>query len=232
MNTSKLTAALLFVGIVAVVHAQGPLDPPAGDPEPSMKTLTQIEPRTDLATIPGGLGYMHRIREPGSSYLSDNLNVTTTSGIQIAASGVTLDLNGFNIFRSSGDSPLGTAMILTSGASANIRIKNGHITSGVTYDSGAGGDQFTGGGFQSGIRETSVFHSRAESVGSASDDIRASGNVSNSHGRSSEGDGIRGGIISYSRGNAFGNGDGLRCTIAIGCISLGGENITHKYVMP
>jgi len=155
MNTSKLTIAviLLLVGTIAAVHAQGDLEPPAGSPKPGMKTLSQIEPRIDLATVPDGFSYMHRIREPGSYYLSGNLDVTKGNGIQIAASGVTLDLNGFNIFRSSGDSPLGTAIILTSGASANIRIKNGHITSGVTYDSGAAGDQFTGVGFQHGIRE-------------------------------------------------------------------------------
>jgi len=407
MTTPKLTTVLFLAGTLTAVHAQGPLAPPPGAPAPGMKTLTQIEPRTDLATVPGGAGYMHIINQSGSYYLSGNLNVTTSDGILMAASGVTLDLNGFSIFRSSGSAATGAAINLASSGLANIWIKNGHITSGVTYNSGADGDQFTGSGFLYGIRENSfpdpenvrvshlhvsgcdlngidlgfgvsntvehcsvrvagsigirageihhstaivcgadaiqsagnVSHSRGESVGTSGHGIFASGNVSNSYGlttsisaifhgiradgnisnsygvssagqgidaiqnvsdsyglssgglgirafygnisnsygissensgiranngnvsnsyglttgtgtgvhgieagsnvsnsrgQSSGGDGIRasGRTISYSRGVTSGTGVGLRCLIAIGCTSSGGEALTHKYNMP
>ena len=71
----------------------------------------------------------HVIPEPGSYYLAGNLDVTTPSGIVIAASGMTLDLMGFNIFRSSAAAATGTAINFTVGGLSNIAIKNGHITS-------------------------------------------------------------------------------------------------------
>src|SRR5688572_11786708 len=88
--------------------AQGDLTPP-GAPTSTMKTLQQVEPRTDLQATPAPAGvdttnaaYHFIINQPGSYYLSANLGVTKANGIQINAEGVTLDLNGFEVSRSSG----------------------------------------------------------------------------------------------------------------------------------
>jgi parallel beta-helix repeat protein len=89
--------------------AQGSLTPPFGSPTPSMKTLLQIEPRTDLQATPAPAGvdttnpaYDFIINQPGSYYLSANILVSKANGIKINVEGVTLDLNGYHIFRAGG----------------------------------------------------------------------------------------------------------------------------------
>ena len=85
--------------------AQGPLNPP-GPPAPGMKSLDQIEPRTNLQANPAPAGvdttntdYHFIINQSGSYYLSANLSVSKTHGIQINVPGVTLALNGFQVAR-------------------------------------------------------------------------------------------------------------------------------------
>src|SRR5260370_25455545 len=71
--------------------AQGSLTPP-GAPGPTMKTLSQIEPRTPISSLP------FTINAPGAYYVTTNLTgVTGTNGITIAANDVTLDLKGFSL---------------------------------------------------------------------------------------------------------------------------------------
>src|SRR5215469_2970325 len=76
------------------VRAQGVLTPP-GAPGPTMKTLAQIEPRIPISTATN-------ISNPGSYYLTTNLNVPSGSGITISANNVTLDLNGFALTGNTG----------------------------------------------------------------------------------------------------------------------------------
>src|SRR5919199_598511 len=97
-----LTAHLTFL---TAALGQGSLTPPAS-PGATMKTLQQIEPRADLQSEPPPFGvstaspdYEFVITEPGSYYLSRNLGATKPSAIRILAEDVTLDLNGFEIFR-------------------------------------------------------------------------------------------------------------------------------------
>src|SRR3982750_3474281 len=85
--------------------SQGSLTPP-GPPGLTMKRLDEVEPRTNLQAMPAPAGvdttnpgYHFIINQPGSYYLSANLAVTKTNGIQVSAEGVTLDLNGFQIAR-------------------------------------------------------------------------------------------------------------------------------------
>jgi hypothetical protein len=109
------TQAITFVLLVSAFQLfrvsafpQGSLTPP-GAPAPTMKRLDEVEPRTNLQANPAPAGvdttnasYHFIINQPGSYYLSANLAVTKANGIQINAEGVTLDLNGFQISRTSG----------------------------------------------------------------------------------------------------------------------------------
>lgn len=102
MNSSVVSprfVATLFAlaAAPAAVFAQGALLP-AGAPAPSMKTLAQIESRTDVATLPGDATAIRVITQPGSYYLTgDVVGVAGKGGIRIEANNVTLDLNGFAV---------------------------------------------------------------------------------------------------------------------------------------
>ncbi len=96
-----------------------------------MKTLQQVEPRTDLQATPPPAGvittnadYHFIINQPGSYYLSANLGVTKANGIQINAEGVTLDLSGFQISRASGSGGHG---IQSPDTSHRASVRNGSI---------------------------------------------------------------------------------------------------------
>jgi len=119
--------------------AQGSLTPP-GAPAPTMKTLTQVEPRTPIAAAP------FTISTPGAYYLTTNLTVTLGNAITIAASGVTLDLSGFTI-ASTDANDTGNGILLNNGLS-DIAIVNGHINGGVTNN---GSGVYSGPGFANGI---------------------------------------------------------------------------------
>jgi parallel beta-helix repeat protein len=93
-----------------------------------MKSLDQIEPRTPISSLP------FTIDQPGSYYFVTNLTGDASGGITIAASGVTLDLMGFELAGGTGSA------IKVSGTQRNIAIRNG-----VVRDwSGDGIDLFTG----------------------------------------------------------------------------------------
>jgi parallel beta helix pectate lyase-like protein len=79
---------VFMAGISPAVFAQGSLTPP-GAPAPTMKTLSQVEPRIPISTVPT------TISNSGSYYLTTN--VTGATGISIGANSVTLDLNGFSL---------------------------------------------------------------------------------------------------------------------------------------
>lgn len=115
-NTGIILAVTLVTGLVAIDHwvvGQGDLTPP-GAPAPMMKTLAQIEPRTPITNLPV------TITQPGSYYVTANLT-GNPGGITISASGVTLDLMGFELVGGTGDG------IAVSGARTNIAIRNGTV---------------------------------------------------------------------------------------------------------
>jgi hypothetical protein len=96
------TAAALFG--VAGIAAAGSLEPPAGPPAPTMKTLSEVEPRIPIHQSDLPLAIM----ADGSYYLAENLsaNQNGVDMITVFANYVSIDLNGFTI---NGTSQVATA---------------------------------------------------------------------------------------------------------------------------
>ena len=139
LQLAATTLLLILNHPLSTVFAQGSLTPP-GAPAPTMKSLDQVEPRMPISSAP------FTITQPGSYYLTANLNVTSGDAIDINTNGVTLDLNGFTI-SSTEISPSGTGIMLA-GGNIDIIILNGHIKGGVTNNAGI----YSGNGFAAGIR--------------------------------------------------------------------------------
>jgi hypothetical protein len=100
-----------------VVLGQGSLTPP-GAPAPTMKTLSQIEPRTPISTLP------FTINTPGSYYVTANLTNSGGHGITISSGNVVLDLGG-NVLQGVGANGNG---IFVAGNFTNIVICNGIVS--------------------------------------------------------------------------------------------------------
>src|SRR5579871_3926344 len=99
------------------VFAQGSLTPP-GAPAPTMKTLSQIEPRTPISSLP------FTISTSGSYYLTGNLSLGSASdGITVSADDVAIDLNGFVL---SGPGGVNSA-IHAAAAHLDISVVNGTV---------------------------------------------------------------------------------------------------------
>jgi parallel beta-helix repeat protein len=78
----------------------GPLSPPEGSVASTGRTLLEVEPRIPIGptTTPGTATAVYRITQPGSYYLTGNVQgVAGKHGIQIEASDVTVDLMGFEV---------------------------------------------------------------------------------------------------------------------------------------
>jgi hypothetical protein len=121
------------------LHGQGSLTPP-GPPEPMMKTLEQIEPRTPISSVPCV------ITNPGSYYLVSNLDLAVNApAITIATNRVTLDLKGFTIGTTFSNG-IADGIILNGGNSV-ITILNGNIVG--SNNAGPAGGNFPS--FASGI---------------------------------------------------------------------------------
>ena len=104
-----------------------------------MKSLDQIEARTPISSLP------FTINTGGSYYLTKSLNIASGDAITISASGVTVDLNGFEV-TSTESSPAHSGILIGSGL-ANIRVMNGLIRGNVILS----GNSFSGSGFANGI---------------------------------------------------------------------------------
>lgn len=108
----------------------GDLTPP-GAPAPTMKSLDVVEARTPIFAADLPL----TISQPGSYYLAENI-VTAGGGITIAASEVSIDLNGFSLAGGTGTG------IQDSGTRSNLRVVNGSVrgwsSGGVVLDAAQG----------------------------------------------------------------------------------------------
>ena len=95
-----LSLSTLALIVTATFSFAGPLDPPAGPVASTYKTLNEVEPRTpiDAANTPGDADSLFKITQPGSYYLTGNITgIAAKHGIEIVSSGVTIDLNGFEL---------------------------------------------------------------------------------------------------------------------------------------
>jgi hypothetical protein len=120
----RLTALAALLACTAPALA-GPLDPPAGPIAPTPGP----EPRIAISATntPGDADSLYKITQPGSYYLTGNITgVVGKHGIEIAASGVTLDLSGFDL---SGVANMGSfdGVNVSLAGLTNIAVLNGSI---------------------------------------------------------------------------------------------------------
>lgn len=132
----------------------GPLNPPPGPIASTGKTTQEIfdrvalgEPRIAIneANTPGDGTTVYRITQPGSYYLTGNITgQTSKQGIAIAASNVTIDLNGFALMGVPG-SFFG---IVNDNTQSSITIRNGSVigwgAGGIVLSSGTNGGLIDG----------------------------------------------------------------------------------------
>ena len=132
INKRAFLVAVFAAACTLNVFAQGSLTPP-GAPAPTMKTLEEIEARTNIQRtinpLPSDANYHYIISTPGSYYLTGNLSVTKPNGIHVTVANVTIDLNGFRIARTSG---VGGDGITVDPAALGCTVRNGAI-SGFAY---------------------------------------------------------------------------------------------------
>ncbi len=112
----SMIAAIVYSCCTAVMA--GSLTPPVGPPTSTMRTLDEVETAIIIKRLP------FTISAPGTYKVVGNLS-TTTSGITIEASDVTLDLNGSSISGIAGGAVAG---IVVAATSKNVTIKNGSCT--------------------------------------------------------------------------------------------------------
>lgn len=126
---------------VAGAHG-GPLTPPAGPVGSTGKTIAEAEPRIALSvsTAPGDANSVLRITAPGSYYLTGNVTGQPGKhGIEVAASHVTIDLNGYALVGGAGS----LSGIVMDGFVLSTVVRSGTVTEwgadGVNLD-GTGAD--------------------------------------------------------------------------------------------
>lgn len=129
MQSQPLRPFFALLASLALAHsaaAQGALTPSAA-PAPTGKSLAQIEPRIDIATLAGTATSVVTISTTGSYYLSANLSgAPGKDTIVVSAAGVTIDLNGFSLV---GTDAARVGLLATSGAAVTVR--NGRVVGGT-----------------------------------------------------------------------------------------------------
>ncbi|MCA9292408.1 MAG: right-handed parallel beta-helix repeat-containing protein [Phycisphaerales bacterium] len=111
----------------AATAVAGPLNPPPGPVASTMKTLDQVEPRVPInqTNTPGTATTVYRITQPGSYYLTGKVaGENARHGIEIAASGVTIDLNGFEVLGKAGSL---NGITISISSLSNICVRNGSV---------------------------------------------------------------------------------------------------------
>lgn len=126
-GTTLAVPALAWLALVAPSAFAGSLNPPAGPVAATAKPIAEAEPRVMLSATatPGDANSIFKITQPGSYYLGANVvGAASKNGIEIDASDVTLDLNGFEI---QGVASSRTGVLVEGGGRENFRMSNGFI---------------------------------------------------------------------------------------------------------
>jgi hypothetical protein len=125
MRNDRNLVLLAILGMIAVCGAAGAgsLEPP-GPPAPTMKDLDDVEPRVairnDFVTLTPIV-----ISFPGSYYLAEDVFAFPGAhGIEITASNVTLDLNGFSVI---GNTEVGSLDGIHADGEEEIVVRNGSV---------------------------------------------------------------------------------------------------------
>ncbi len=111
--------------LLATTANAGPLTPPPGP----ISSTPGPEPRIPInqANTPGDANSTFRITQPGSYYLTENLiGEAGKHGIEIASSGVCLDLNGFDVIGVQ-QNPSFAGILSLDSALQNIAVVNGSV---------------------------------------------------------------------------------------------------------
>jgi hypothetical protein len=165
MRTYATLIGLLALPLLALA---GPLDPPGGPITSTAKPLAEVEPRIAInaTNTPGDADSLYKITQPGSYYLAGNVTGEVGKhGIEIVASGVTIDLMGFDL---SGVPAMGAFDGITATA---LNLTNITIVNGSLRDWGDEGIDFRNFGASGGVVERVVASGNAGdgiSVGSGS----------------------------------------------------------------
>lgn len=117
---------LVLLVTAARIHA-GPLNPPVGPITSTSKPIAEVEPRIAInaTNTPGNTDNMFIISQPGSYYLTGNITgVAGKRGIAITASGVTVDLNGFDLVGVPGSVD---GVAVTVFPTTNVTVLNGSV---------------------------------------------------------------------------------------------------------
>ncbi|HBS28701.1 MAG TPA: hypothetical protein DEB06_04450 [Phycisphaerales bacterium] len=92
---TSVVGIILTLGVPAALG--GDLNPPAGPVGPTMKDIDDVSPRRAIRNDPAVVAPVV-INTPGSYYLAEDIKgLAGAHGVQITASHVTLDLNGFSV---------------------------------------------------------------------------------------------------------------------------------------
>lgn len=241
-GSARRNTLMLFAGVGLLVSGAvlfaGPLDPPAGPVAGTGKALNEVEPRIAInsTNTPGDSDSLYKISQPGSYYLTSNITgVAGKHGIEIAASGVVLDLNGFALVGVAGmgafDGITVSVFQLT-----DIRVTNGTVQNW----GGDGVDLIINETFSSSVTDVSATGNIGSGIIAGNNSIvnrcacRSNGadgiavgsgtTVSNCTSRNSGGNGIRGG---------FGQNIFADCIVSFNArdgISVGSESIVRSNV--
>lgn len=132
MNSRNASSLLLGISLLGAcgawcVASSGDLHPPAGPITPSMKTLTDCEPRIAINALntPGDKHALFRISRPGTYYLTGDVHgVAGLGGIEVASDNVVIDLMGHTLRGVSGSVH---GISATSSRFRSIVVRNGAI---------------------------------------------------------------------------------------------------------
>ncbi len=141
----RVVGPVVVLLLGAVGAYAGPLNPPSGPIASTQKPLAEVEPRIAInaTNTPGDADSLLRIAVPGSYYLTGNVTgVAAKRGIEIASSGVTIDLNGFDLAGVPGSLD---GITTTVASLVNIEVHSGSIRN------------WGGHGIDSGLAEGAVF---------------------------------------------------------------------------